>query len=91
MFKARLLYILLIISIDSSEPYLIFNAQTQLISLITDIGFETPSSAYDQTFATPPANIVNIYINQESFNFFQGMNFVFRNNFVGSTDPFGYL
>ena len=79
-------------STSFNAPYLIYNAQTQLISLITDYtGFVTPSTAYDQSFAVPPANTVNIYINQESFNFFQGMNFIFRNNFSGSIDPFWLL
>lgn len=65
-------------STSFTAPYLIYNAQTQLISLITDnTGFVTPSTAYNTSTPTPPADTVNIFLNKDLYNFFQGINVIF--------------
>lgn len=85
-------------------PFLIFNTQTQLISFITEqyynsVGptytefFETPSANYNTATPTLPANKVNIFLNQQLFNFFQGVNFFYSTTIstVSLTTPFWLL
>lgn len=77
---------------SADAPYLIFNAQTQLISLICSIQYyQTPSSAYNTTNPTPPDNIINIFINPQLYNFFQGMNFIYNSSFATNYEVFWLL
>jgi hypothetical protein len=80
-----------------TTPFMIYNAQTQLLSLVTTQYFsgsaytefyETPSANYLTTTPTLPANKVNIFFNSELFNYFQALPVI---NFPNQPNKFWML